>query len=110
MGKRLRKKTVIPRCHSDAAICGFVRQHLRKSPWVDPSACLMTPLVTTCPGANNMLYAGCWCAWVPPGYGLACWFLAIRHLSLEWTINEQYQYGWIVPALTVGGIAGIAVA
>jgi len=27
------------------------------------------------------------------------WFWAWHHLSLEWIANEQYQYGWGVPAL-----------
>jgi exosortase len=29
------------------------------------------------------------------------WVLAIRQLDLEWTFNPQYQYGWIVPLLTL---------
>jgi hypothetical protein len=32
-----------------------------------------------------------------PGFGLLCWFLAIRHLSSDWTLNEQYHDGWTVP-------------
>ena len=31
----------------------------------------------------------------------AVWALAIRQLHLEWSINPQYQYGWIVPVLTL---------
>src|SRR5579862_10051965 len=37
--------------------------------------------------------------------GLACvslgylWFVLIRHLSIEWSVNEQYTYGWAVPFL-----------
>ena len=41
-------------------------------------------------------------AWALPVLLLAAvWTLAIRQLSLEWTINPQYQYGWIVPVLTL---------
>jgi exosortase len=32
---------------------------------------------------------------------LIVWVLAIRQLDLEWTFNPQYQYGWIVPLLTL---------
>jgi len=28
---------------------------------------------------------------------LALWFLLCRHLSSEWSVNEQYSYGWFVP-------------
>ena len=32
------------------------------------------------------------------GGGLALlWFIAFRHLSAEWSYNEQYSYGWFVP-------------
>src|SRR5256885_11204995 len=27
----------------------------------------------------------------------ALWFVLCRHLSGEWSINEQYSYGWFVP-------------
>jgi exosortase len=27
----------------------------------------------------------------------ALWFVLCRHLSSEWSINEQYSYGWFVP-------------
>ena len=27
----------------------------------------------------------------------ALWFIACRHLSQEWSANEQYNYGWFVP-------------
>jgi exosortase len=40
--------------------------------------------------------------WLLPGIVLlTAWGLAIRQLALEWTINAQYQYGWIVPILTL---------
>jgi exosortase len=29
------------------------------------------------------------------------WYLAIRQMSLEWDINPEYAYGWIVPLLTL---------
>jgi transmembrane exosortase EpsH len=25
------------------------------------------------------------------------WFILLRHLSGEWSVNEQYGYGWFVP-------------
>src|ERR1700726_2864675 len=25
------------------------------------------------------------------------WFVLCRHLSGEWSVNEQYNYGWFVP-------------
>ena len=28
---------------------------------------------------------------------LALWFVLCRHLSGEWSVNEQYSYGWFVP-------------
>jgi exosortase len=31
----------------------------------------------------------------------AGWAVAIWHLSLEWTLSAQYQYGWAVPALVL---------
>lgn len=36
-----------------------------------------------------------------PAFSLLCWWLAIRHLSSEWTLNEQYHYGWFVPILMI---------
>lgn len=41
-----------------------------------------------------------WMAWLLPGFALCCWALAIRHLSPEWAVNEQYHFGWLVPVLT----------
>src|SRR5690349_12444755 len=32
----------------------------------------------------------------------ALWFLLWRHLSGEWRVNEQYNYGWFVPFLALG--------
>src|SRR4051812_9643466 len=29
------------------------------------------------------------------------WAVAIGHLSLEWRLNVQYEYGWAVPALAL---------
>jgi exosortase len=40
-----------------------------------------------------------WSVWLLPAFILACWILAIRHLSADWTLNEQYHYGWLVPLL-----------
>ena len=36
-----------------------------------------------------------------PAFVLVCWGLAVRHLSSEWTLSEQYNYGWIVPLLVL---------
>ena len=27
------------------------------------------------------------------------WFRVIDHLRIEWSLNEQYAYGWAVPIL-----------
>src|SRR2546428_12814182 len=27
----------------------------------------------------------------------ALWFVLCKHLSGEWSVNEQYNYGWFVP-------------
>jgi Transmembrane exosortase (Exosortase_EpsH) len=27
----------------------------------------------------------------------ALWFILCRHLSGEWSVNDQYNYGWFVP-------------
>src|SRR5437763_4383184 len=31
----------------------------------------------------------------------ALWFVLCRHLSSEWSVNEQYSYGWFVPLFAV---------
>lgn len=36
-----------------------------------------------------------------PVFVLLCWCLAVRHVGLEWTLNEQYHYGWVVPLLAL---------
>ena len=40
-----------------------------------------------------------WSAWLLPAFAVACWVLAVRHLSNDWYLNEQYHYGWFVPLL-----------
>lgn len=40
-----------------------------------------------------------WPAWLLPAFALACWALTIRHLAGEWSTNEQYHFGWLVPLL-----------
>lgn len=42
-----------------------------------------------------------WRAMALPAFVLGCWILAVRHLSSEWTLNEQYHYGWLVPLLAL---------
>jgi exosortase len=32
---------------------------------------------------------------------LALWFVLCRHLSGEWSVNEQYSYGWFVPFFAI---------
>lgn len=32
---------------------------------------------------------------------LSLWFVLYRHLSNEWSVNEQYTYGWFVPLLAL---------
>ena len=40
--------------------------------------------------------------WYLPALLVTCaWGLAVRQMSLEWTDNPQYQYGWLVPLLTI---------
>ena len=42
--------------------------------------------------------------WVWPAVVIAAlWFILIDQLRLEWTINTQYSYGWVMPIL-VGGL------
>ena len=42
-----------------------------------------------------------WLAWLLPIFVVSCWFQAIGHLSSDWTLNEQYHYGWLVPLLAL---------
>jgi exosortase len=42
-----------------------------------------------------------WRVLMLPGFALLGWFLAVRHLSSEWTLSEQYHYGWTVPLLAL---------
>ncbi|HTD67998.1 MAG TPA: exosortase/archaeosortase family protein, partial [Candidatus Limnocylindria bacterium] len=37
--------------------------------------------------------------WAAAGILLHTWFTVIRHLRVEWTLNEQYSYGWAIPFL-----------
>lgn len=36
-----------------------------------------------------------------PVFVCTCWLLAIRHLAPDWSLNEQYHYGWLVPLLAL---------
>lgn len=41
--------------------------------------------------------------WVWPAAAIvALWFILINQLRLEWTINTQYSYGWVMPILAAG--------
>jgi len=42
-----------------------------------------------------------WRAFALPIFVSLCWFLAARHISLEWTLSEQYHFGWIVPLMAL---------
>src|SRR5580658_5353140 len=33
------------------------------------------------------------------------WFILLNQLRVEWTVNPQYSYGWIVPLLCLGLLA-----
>ena len=44
---------------------------------------------------------GSWLSYLFPVLAVACWALAIRHLAGDWTFNEQYHYGWLVPLLAL---------
>lgn len=50
---------------------------------------------------TGMRHPAPWLPWLLPAFILACWTLAIRHLSPDWTLNEQYHYGWLVPLLAL---------
>lgn len=39
--------------------------------------------------------------WMLPAFILSCWLLAIQHLAPDWSLNEQYHYGWLVPLLAL---------
>src|ERR1017187_5264471 len=30
------------------------------------------------------------------------WFALVNHLRVEWSVNPQYSYGWVVPLLCLG--------
>ena len=59
------------------------------------------PGVTVSPSLVENSRPSRWQAWLLPAFILACWVLAIRHLSTDWTLNEQYHYGWLVPLLAL---------
>ncbi|HWF66795.1 MAG TPA: exosortase/archaeosortase family protein, partial [Acidobacteriaceae bacterium] len=41
--------------------------------------------------------------WIWPGVVIAAlWFILIDQLRLEWTVNTQYSYGWVMPILVAG--------
>lgn len=42
-----------------------------------------------------------WKLWAFPAFVVACWALAIRHLAPDWSLNEQYHFGWLVPLLAL---------
>ena len=62
---------------------------------------LMNFLPTTNPAMPGVRERGGWAVWMLPAFVFACWALAIRHLTADWTLNEQYHYGWLVPLLAL---------
>jgi len=49
---------------------------------------------TARPGAPRALAD--WLGWLICGY---FWFHLVNHLRITWSVNEQYSFGWAVPAL-----------
>lgn len=43
--------------------------------------------------------------WITVGAVLAGWFVLWQKLSVDWSVNEQYQYGWFVPPLALALLA-----
>lgn len=39
--------------------------------------------------------------WLTLGAVLAGWFVLWQKLSVDWSVNDQYQYGWFVPPLAL---------
>jgi exosortase len=39
--------------------------------------------------------------WLPLAFAVfgGLWFLLVRHLSVHWSVNSQYSFGWLVPFL-----------
>ncbi len=50
--------------------------------------------VNTAPPKNPRSYL------LPAIFGIL-WLLLLKHLSLHWTINPQYSFGWLVPLICV---------
>lgn len=53
------------------------------------------------PGKMGVAHSSAWKAWMLPIFVCTCWLLAIRHLAPDWSLNEQYHYGWLVPLLAL---------
>lgn len=43
-----------------------------------------------------------WPRLLPWGLPILLWLMVFNHLRVDWSINPQYSYGWVVPAL--GGL------
>ena len=39
--------------------------------------------------------------WLPAGALLLAWAILWQKLSVDWSVNDQYQYGWFVPPLAL---------
>jgi exosortase len=46
-----------------------------------------------------------WLWWLTAGVALAGWALLWNKLRVDWTLDEQYQYGWFVPPLALALLA-----
>src|ERR1043166_4966871 len=71
-------------------------QRFRISPFQDVStACYNARVLKSATHQPRIIKRG---QWIFGGLTLlALWFVLCRHLSGEWSSNEQYSYGWFVP-------------
>lgn len=59
-----------------------------------PTSAIASPVVADQPAASVRSVAPL--VWLALALG-TLWFVCFRHLSAEWSYNEQYNYGWFVP-------------
>lgn len=56
---------------------------------------LQPPVTAALPARPRISLA----VWLTLGAVLAGWFVLWQKLSVDWSVNDQYQYGWFVPPL-----------
>ncbi|MBA2269000.1 MAG: archaeosortase/exosortase family protein [Chthoniobacterales bacterium] len=62
----------------------------------DPAALAQAPApITAVPAGRSFPSSFGW--WAGLIFLGLLWFILCRHLSGEWSVNEQYSYGWFVP-------------